>query len=78
MTDPRPIEVPWQQAETPDAEVFPDDFEEEPDEHLERELEDRYDTEGHGLFYTEGIIESMFNGPEPYEPSVYDGTYSEE
>ncbi len=49
-----------------------------PDEHLEREIEDRYDTEDDGLFYQEGVIESLCDGPEDYEPSPYDGTYSEE
>ncbi len=78
MSDPRLIDPAWQQTERPDAEVFPDDFEEAPDAHLERQFEERYDSEDDGLFYQEGVIESLFIGPEDYEPSPYDGTYSEE
>ncbi len=61
MSDPRLIDPAWQQTEQPDAEWFPDDFEEAPDEHFERELEDRIN-----------------GGFEDYEPSPYDGTWSEE
>ncbi len=61
MSDPRMIEVPWQQQEPPDGEWFPDDFDEATDAHLEQAYEDRIN-----------------GGFEDYEPSVYDGTYSEE
>ncbi len=76
MSDPRLIEVPWQQTEAPDAEVFPDDFALEDDGDLEQAYEDRVN--GGFDFYEEGIIESLFDGPEDYEPSPYDGTWSEE
>ncbi len=79
MSDPRLIAVPWQDdPEPPDRETFPDDFEEAPDAHLERQFEERYDSEDDGLFYRDGVIESLFGLPEDYEPSPYDGTYSEE
>ncbi len=61
MSDPRLIEVPWQQQEPPDGEWFPDDFDEASDADLEQEFEDRIN-----------------GGFEDYEPSPYDGTWSEE
>ncbi len=76
MSDPRLIDPAWQQTETPDAEVFPDDFELEADGDLEAQFEDRIN--GGGDFYEEGVIESLCDGPEDYEPSPYDGTWSEE
>ncbi len=36
MSDPRMIEVPWQQQEPPDGEWFPDDFDEASDADLEQ------------------------------------------
>ena len=68
----------WQNdPETPDSETFPDDFEEAPDAHLEATYEDRHGVDD-DLFYTEGEIESLADVHEDYEPSPYDGTWSEE
>ncbi len=77
MSDPRLIEVPWQQTERPDAEVFPDDFALEDDGELEAQYEDRYGI-GEDLFYQSGVVESLFGGPEEEEPDIYAGTYAEE
>ncbi len=49
-----------------------------PDADLEAVHEGRYDTEDDGLFYTEGVIDSLFPLPEEEEPSPYAGNYSEE
>ncbi len=77
MSDPRLIEVPWQQQEPLDGEWFPDDFELEADADLESQYEDRHGI-GDDLFYEAGVVESLFDGPEEEEPDIYAGTYSEE
>ncbi len=48
-----------------------------PDADLEAQYEDRHGI-GDDLFYKEGIIESLYDGPEEEEPDIYADTYSEE